>query len=377
MANSEQQGRRLKARYQPFDVPFMLLSLVLVAIGLIMMYSASYARALKDTGNAQYYFIRQLVFAVIGIVAMFAASLYPYERMRRWSLPVYGGSAFLLVVVLLIGITSHGAQRWIQVGGITLQPSEIAKFAIILLFANMASRYREKMREARYGLWPFVAFLGVIAALTLAEHHLSATIILCLVGAVMMFLGGAKIKWFVLLAVGVAAVGFVYLLVAGYASDRVTAWLNPWADSTNTGYQIVQSLYAIGSGGLFGLGFGQGRQKYLYLPEEHNDYVFSIICEELGFVGAALIILLFILLILRGYWIAMHAKDRFGALLAAGITTLLALQVFLNIGVVSNLLPSTGISLPFFSYGGTALLMQLGEVGIVLSVSRECDNNLL
>ena len=342
-----------------------------------MMYSASYARAYKDYANAQYYFVRQLAFALGGVVVMMVASYYPYDRLRKWSLPLYVACAGLLLVVLAIGRSSHGAQRWIAVGPITIQPSEIAKFTIVLLFANMASRYREKMQEAKYGLWPFLALLGLIALLTLAERHLSATIILCLIGAVMMFLGGAKIKWFVYFGAAAVVLAVGYLLLFGYASDRITAWLDPWKDVSDKGYQIVQSLYAIGSGGLFGLGFGRGRQKYLYLPEEHNDYVFSIICEELGFVGAALILLLFILLIWRGYWIAMHAKDRFGALLAAGITTLLAIQVFFNIGVVSNFLPSTGISLPFFSYGGTALLMQLGEMGIVLSVSRDCDNNLL
>ena len=376
MANGN-QGRRIQPKRGSLDVPFLLLTLVLVTLGVIMMYSASYARAYKDYANAQYYFVRQLAFALGGVVVMMVASYYPYDRLRKWSLPLYVACAGLLLVVLAIGRSSHGAQRWIAVGPITIQPSEIAKFTIVLLFANMASRYREKMQEAKYGLWPFLALLGLIALLTLAERHLSATIILCLIGAVMMFLGGAKIKWFVYFGAAAVVLAVGYLLLFGYASDRITAWLDPWKDVSDKGYQIVQSLYAIGSGGLFGLGFGRGRQKYLYLPEEHNDYVFSIICEELGFVGAALILLLFILLIWRGYWIAMHAKDRFGALLAAGITTLLAIQVFFNIGVVSNFLPSTGISLPFFSYGGTALLMQLGEMGIVLSVSRDCDNNLL
>ena len=342
-----------------------------------MMYSASYARAYKDTGNAQYYFIRQLGFVAFGSLVMAAAIIVPYEKLRRLSLPVYFVSIVLLLAVLVIGRSSHGAQRWIPVGPITVQPSEIAKFAIVLLFANMASLYREKMQEAKYGLKNFSLFLAVIAVLTLAERHLSATIIICLIGVIMMFLGGAKVQWFLLFGAVVVVALAVYLLFYGYASDRITAWLNPWKDVSNKSYQIVQSLYAIGSGGLFGLGFGRGRQKYLYLPEEHNDYVFSIICEELGFVGAALILILFMLLILRGYWIAMHAKDRFGSLLVAGLTTLLAIQVFLNIGVVSNLLPSTGISLPFFSYGGTALIMQLAEMGVILSVSRECNNNLL
>lgn len=377
MAFGKKNGARLSATRGAPDVPFLLLTIVLVSIGLIMMYSASYARAYKDTGNAQYYFLRQLGFVTFGFGAMVAAIVVPYGMLRRLSLPSYFLSILLLLAVLVIGRSSHGAQRWIPLGPITIQPSEIAKFAVVLLFAHMASLYRDKMQDPEYGLKNFVILLGIIAVLTLAERHLSATVIICALGVIMMFLGGARLKWFLWIGAIVVVALTVYLLFFGYASDRITAWLNPWSDVANKSYQIVQSLYAIGSGGLFGLGFGRGRQKYLYLPEEHNDYVFSIICEELGFVGAALILILFILLILRGYWIAMHAKDRFGALLVAGLTTLLALQVFLNIGVVSNLLPATGISLPFFSYGGTALIMQLGEMGVILSVSRECKNNLL
>ena len=218
------------------------------------------------------------------------------------------------------------------------------------------------MKTFRYGVLPFAAILGVIALLLVLEPHFSAIIIIFCVGAAMMFLGGTELKWFKFM---------------GYASDRIVAWRDPWADASDNGYQIVQSLYAIGSGGLMGLGLGRGRQKYLYLPEEHNDYIFAIVCEELGFVGAMVVLLLFVLLIIRGYWIAMHARDRFGALMVGGLTTLLALQVFFNIGVVTNFLPATGISLPFFSYGGTALLLQLFEMGLVLSVSRQSNNQLL
>ncbi|HIR10076.1 MAG TPA: FtsW/RodA/SpoVE family cell cycle protein, partial [Candidatus Avoscillospira stercoripullorum] len=235
----------------------------------------------------------------------------------------------------------------------------------------------DKMKTFRYGVLPFAAILGVIALLLVLEPHFSAIIIIFCVGAAMMFLGGTELKWFAL-GLGVAAVfGFIYLKFMGYASDRIVAWQDPWADASDNGYQIVQSLYAIGSGGLMGLGLGRGRQKYLYLPEEHNDYIFAIVCEELGFVGAMVVLLLFVLLIIRGYWIAMHARDRFGALMVGGLTTLLALQVFFNIGVVTNFLPATGISLPFFSYGGTALLLQLFEMGLVLSVSRQSNNQLL
>ena len=243
-------------------------------------------------------------------------------------------------------------------------------------YAQLIARYKDRMKTFR-GLIPFIMILGVMVVALLFQSHLSGIIIICAVAAAMLFMGGVQLRWFALGLGAIALLGVIYLSTRGYAADRITAWLDPWSDPRDTGFQIIQSLYAIGSGGLMGLGLGRSRQKYQYLPEEHNDYIFPIICEELGFVGAVVIILLFMLLIIRGYWIAMHAKDRFGALLVGGISTLMALQVFFNIGVVTNFLPSTGISLPFFSYGGTALLIQLFEMGLVLSVSRQSDNQLL
>ena len=225
--------------------------------------------------------------------------------------------------------------------------------------------------EPKYGILPFAAILGLIVGLLVLEPHFSASIIIIAVGGVMMFLGGVRLGWFIG-AGSAAAVGIgVLLMLFPYASGRINTWRDPFSSSSDEGYQIVQSLYTIGSGGLSGLGLGMSRQKYLYLPEEHNDFIFSVVCEELGFIGAALILLLFALLILRGYWIALHCRDRFSFLVVAGITTLLAIQVFLNVAVVTNLVPCTGISLPFFSYGGTALLIQLGEMGIILSASRD------
>ena len=359
------------------DLPMLLLTLLLVIIGLVMMFSASYARAYAETGNSAYYFTRQAIFAAIGIAAMLGASYMNYQLWRMAAMPILAGSIVLLVLVALFGNEEGGARRWFTLFGINFQPSEVAKLAVIVSFAMMISGFKEKMETFKYGVVPFAGILIVIVALLVLEPHLSAIVIIGCVGAVMMFLGGTRLRWFAL-AIGAALLfGYVYLSVMGYASDRITAWQDPFADATDTGYQVVQSLYAIGSGGLLGLGLGKSRQKYLYLPEEHNDYIFAIVCEELGFVGGTLIILLFALLIIRGYWIALHARDRFGSLIVAGITTLLALQVFFNIGVVTNFLPATGISLPFFSYGGTALLMQLGEIGIILNVSRYNRNTIL
>ena len=359
------------------DVPFLVLTVLLVLIGVLMMFSASYARAYSTEGKATYYFARQAVFAIVGIGIMLFFSTWNYQIWRSVSFFVLAAAIVFLLLVPLIGIEENGAKRWIYLGFTSFQPSEVAKLGIVLTFASMISYYRERMQSFREGILPFVVILAVVCGLLVLEPHLSAIIIILGVSAAMLFLGGVKLRWF---ALGLGVVGVfvaVYLATKGYAGDRIQAWLHPFEDESDSGYQIVQSLYAIGSGGLMGLGLGRSRQKYLYLPEEHNDYIFPIVCEELGFVGAMVVLLLFLLLILRGYWIALHARDRFGMLVVGGLTTLLALQVFLNIGVVTNLLPATGISLPFFSYGGTALLIQLFEMGVILSVSRQNDNKLI
>lgn len=357
------------------DLPFLLLTLILTAVGLLMMFSASYARAFQEEGSSTFYLWRQGIFAIVGIGAMYLMCMVGYDWLRRFAYIFWGISIALLILVLLVGTKVNGARRWLNLGFTTFQPSEAAKAAEVVLFAAMIASFKDKMQTFRYGVLPFGLVMLGYAGLLLPQPHLSATIIIGGLGIAMMFQGGTKLRWFLLLILAGVA-GFLVLTKTGYAARRLSAWLDPFSDPSDAGYQIVQSLYAIGSGGLFGLGFGKSRQKYLYLPEEHNDYIFPIVCEELGFVGAVLIILLFVLLIIRGYWIAMHAKDRFGALLAGGFTTLLALQVFLNIGVATNFLPATGISLPFFSYGGTALVLQLIEMGIILAVSCKNDNKL-
>ena len=356
------------------DLPFLLLVVLLTLVGLLMMFSASYARAKWDTGNSAYYFVRQAGFAAIGIGIMLVVGKLNYFIWYRTALLILAGSILLLILVPIAGVTVNGAKRWIQIGPIQFQPSEIAKLGMVLAFAAMMSVWQDKMESFQYGVIPYAGIMVVIAGLLFLERHLSATLIILLIGAMMMLIGGTKKQWLVLgLLLGVLFV-YVYVNTKGYASDRITAWKDPWSDPLDNGYQAIQSRYAIGSGGFLGLGLGRSRQTYLYLPEEHNDYIFAIVCEELGFVGAIGILLLFAMLILRGYWIAIHARDRFGTLVVAGLTTKLAVQVFFNIGVVSGLLPPTGISLPFFSYGGTALMLQLFEMGIILAVSRWCVN---
>lgn len=359
------------------DIPYLVLTLLLVAVGLLMLFSASYARALKEGEAGSYYFMHQGIVAVVGIAIMLAAAFFRTDLYYHLALPTLAVSVVLLVLVMFIGRTVNGAKRWIDIGSFSLQPSEIAKLGLVLTFAVMMSAWKERMDTFTYGVIPFAVIIGVLAALLYKEPHLSATIIIIALGLIMMFMGGTKIRWLVLLVLLGALAVLIYFKTKGYTNDRIQAWLHPEDYADNEGYQIIQSRLAIGSGGFFGLGFGKGRQKYLYLPEEHNDYIFAIVCEELGFIGALGILALFALLIARGYWIALHARDRFASLVAAGLTTQLALQVLLNVMVVSNMLPPTGISLPFFSYGGTALLLQLGEMGIVLGISRWCTDKEL
>ena len=355
------------------DHLFLFLILLLLTVGLTMLYSASFAQSQYDTGYtvSTKYLQKQALCAAIGLAAMYLFSRIPAQLWYRLAWPLYGISILLLLSVLVMGQEVNGAKRWINIAGIQFQPSELAKFTQILVFARLTRNYGTDARQFRYGVLGFgFALLGILVPLAL-EKHLSAIMLMGLVAVVMMFVAGTSPKW---LLAGAAAAGIfviIYIRFMGYAGDRVTAWLHPEQDPGDTGYQILQSLYAIGSGGLFGLGFGKSRQKYLYLPFQYNDYIFTVCCEELGLFGAAAIAMLFAAAILRGYWIALQARDRFSTVLGAGLVTLIAVQTILNFCVVTNLLPSTGIALPFFSYGGTALAVNLGEMGIVLQISRQ------
>ncbi len=355
------------------DLPFLLLVLLLLAVGLIMLYSASYAQSEYDTRyqDSTRYLQKQAVCAGIGLVAMYFFSRIPTELWRKFAWTLYIGSIILLLSVLVVGEEVNGARRWINIAGLQFQPSEVAKFTMILMLAKLTVSFGADAKEFRFGVLGFgAALMGILVPLAL-EKHLSAIMLMGMVAVVMMFVAGTHPKWLLAGAAGAAVFVLIYISFMGYAGDRVTAWLHPEQDPGDTGYQILQSLYAIGSGGLFGLGYGKSKQKYLYLPFQYNDYIFAVVCEELGLIGALLIVVLFAAMILRGYWIALRARDRFSTVLAAGLVTLIAVQTILNLGVVTNLLPSTGIALPFFSYGGTALAVNLGEMGIVLHISRQ------
>ncbi len=374
---------RAKKKFRVFsvrggmDLPFLFLVLVLVVIGLIMMFSASYANASYYMDDSYFYIKRQAVFAVIGIFVMIVLSYFDYHHFHKFAVPVLVLSIALLGLVLVTPAI-NGVHRWLRLGPLgQLQPSEVAKFALILLFAHLISLNFSRMNTFRYGVLPYILILAPVCALLIKEPHISATVIVLLLSAIMLFIGGVKLRWFGL-GFGLAGSALVYLVrfsgKVEYANWRIAAWLDPFSKASkeivDKTYQTRQSLYAIGSGGLLGLGLGQSRQKYLYLPEPQNDFIFAIVCEELGFLGALIIIILFAMLVWRGVSISLHAKDKFGMLLGTGLVVQVGLQVVLNIAVVTNTIPNTGISLPFFSYGGTSLVILLAEMGIVLSISR-------
>ena len=336
------------------DKLFFGLVLLLLAIGLIMLLSASFPSAYYELGDPTYYFVRQGRFAALGVLCMTVISWMDYHQLKKVAKPLLLFSILLLVIVLIpgVGVVRNHARRWISLGGLgTFQPSELAKLAVIIDFSTTIAFKKDRMATWKYGVAPYLKALLPIMFLMSREPHLS--------GALLIF--------------GVGGCGIAVLLsgLLPYGQSRIAMWKDPFIDAEGAGYQLSQSLISIGSGGLTGLGLGRSRQKYLFLPEEHNDFIFSIVCEELGLVGATIIMLLFACLILQGFQIALRAKDRFGSLLVVGIVSLLAMQTFMNIGVVTGLIPTTGVALPFFSYGGTALFLQLVEMGIVLSVSRQ------
>ncbi len=360
------------------DLPFCAIILILLTIGTIMMFSASYANAYKYQGDSYYYLERQLIFIAIGIVAMALMSFFNYNKLHRIAFIVLLISYISLAVVLAIP-TSTGIKRWIPLGMFNIQPSEIAKFAIILFFAHWSSKYYNKMQFARYSVLPGIIVFSTTAILLFLEPHYSGIVILGILTVLMLYIGGMKTKY---LVIGVLILGAVVILLAltgqlSYAMSRLDGWGQALEYTTEemwqTTWQTRNSLYAIGSGGLWGLGLGQSRQKYLYLPEPQNDFIFAIVVEELGLIGATIILLIFALLVWRGITLSLRAKDKFGKILGIGLTSQIGIQVVLNILVITDWLPNTGISLPFFSYGGSSLIMLMAQMGIVLSISRTAN----
>ena len=355
------------------DITFLSFVLILLTVGLVMLFSASYAYSYEYYGNSYKFITRQSMFAVLGVAAMLIISKIDYHFWRKFAWIVYGISIAMLAVVKALPpmIKGMDVKRWIVIGPINFQPSEVAKFAVILLFSSLIAANYKQMKNIKF-IALLVLLLVAPCGLVIIEPHLSATVLIFAIGVVLLIVGGLQKRYIFggIALGGVLGVGAIATGVIGYGSDRIKYWLDPWADAKGLGFQTIQSLLAIGSGGILGRGIGQSRQKYLWVPEPHNDFIFAIVCEELGLIGALVIILLFCLLVWRGFSIAMRAKDKFGSLLAIGLTFQVGLQAMLNIWVVTNTIPNTGISLPFFSYGGTSLLILLAEMGIVLSVSR-------
>lgn len=358
------------------DISFFSFVIILLAIGLVMLFSASYAYCYAQFGDSYKFIVRQAAFAVVGVIAMLILSRINCDFYRKLSVIIYGISVVLLVLVLALPPMQAGMEhkRWLVIGSFSFQPSEIGKFAIILLFSHLIAKYNKRMGELKF-VATLIGLLGLVCGLVVVETHLSATVLMLFIGIVLMIVGGLAVKYMVggFIAAGTAVALIVITGLVGYAASRFQYWLDPWADATGAGYQTIQSLLAIGSGGLLGRGIGQSRQKYSWLPEPHNDFIFSIVCEELGLIGAMVIVILFCLLVWRGFTIAMHSPSKYKSLMAVGLTFQVALQAALNIMVVTNTIPNTGISLPFFSYGGTALVILLAEMGIVLSISRSAN----
>lgn len=376
MADKLKRKRNQAARKGKIDITFLSILLILLTIGLVMLFSASYAYSLEYYGSSYRFISKQLLFAVAGVGIMLVISKIDYHIWRKFSTFAYllavGLLGFLLVIPPMV--SGMDVKRWFVIGPINFQPSELGKFAVILLFSHLIARNYKQMKTLLF-IGILVILLAIPCALIVMEPHLSATVLVFAIGIVLLIVGGLP-KRYIFGGIGAGVGGVVLLILSGaigYGSDRIKYWLDPWADATGLGFQTIQSLLAIGSGGILGRGIGQSRQKYLWVPEPHNDFIFSIVCEELGLIGAMIIILLFALLIWRGFTIAMHSPDKFGSLMAIGLTFQVGLQAMLNIWVVTNTIPNTGISLPFFSYGGTSLLILLAEMGIVLNISRSAN----
>ena len=373
-------GRRevVAARRAP-DTVYLVLVLVMLVVGAVMSYSASSVYGLQFYQDPAYFLKRYLLFAILSIIATAPMVLFARPAFfRLLSVALYGGSILLLLLVLLIGTVGGGARRWLVLGPLTIQPSEVAKLGLLMILALVMSKHEVEIHSQkkrggslRYGVLLPGALIALVGGLVAAEKHISGLLIICMIGVGVMFLGGTRIRYLAWMGGAVGAAGSLLIMVSSYAQRRVETWLHvEEVDPLGSAWQTLQGLYAIGSGGLFGVGLGRGRQKYGYVSQPQNDFIFTVICEELGFVGAALLLCLFLALILRGFRIAAHLSDRFSALVVYGISLKLAVQTVLNLAVVTNAMPNTGVSLPFFSSGGTFLAMQIFEMGIVLALSR-------
>lgn len=374
--NSKGRAKRRKFKkinMKSIDYALLCALLLLLFIGVVMVYSSSsyYALYQKDVYNTDYYFIKEITWVIVGTIGMaitMSIDYHIYKKFTPWLVLI---TLALLIIVLFAGADINGAVRWIRLGPLSFQPSELAKYVLVLYLALLIDKRKNKIKKFGEGTIFYLCIAAVFAVLILLEKNLSITAIIMMVAFIMILVGGAKISHLLsLIPVGIAA-GLALIFTQSYRLDRLTSFLNPWADPSGDSYQLIQSLYALGSGGIFGVGLGNSRQKALFMPEPHNDFIFSIIGEELGLIGCIIIISIFMFIVIRGTTIAVKARDNYGFLLAIGIISVIAIQAIINIAVVSGSMPVTGVPMPFISYGGTSLVFNLGAMGILLNISRQ------
>lgn len=355
---------------QSMDYSLLVIILMLLAFGLVMVFSASSANAHYQFGDATYFFKRQLLWAIFGIAVMLMVSKFSYKHLERYANLLFTISIIMLLLVLVAGVEVNGAKRWLGFGGFTFQPSEFAKITLILCLAKSLTGNPQRIEKLGGGYLFYMAIIAATACLVLVQPHMSGAMVIAISACIVLFVAGFKIRYFAVSVLAALPLVYSLIMTSDYRRARLTSFLDPFKDKMDESWQIVQSLYAIASGGLYGMGLGQSRQKFLYIPEPQNDFIFAVICEELGFLGAMFVMFLFALLIWKGIIIARKAPDEFSSLTATGITALIAVQVLMNIAVVTSSMPVTGVTLPFFSYGGTSLVILLMGMGILLNISR-------
>lgn len=370
---SKRRHRKLKKRIKMKDIDYGLLCgiLILLFIGIVMVYSSSSYYALYEKDNSDFFFIKEIIWAIVGICGMLVTMSIDYHIYKKWTPYLVMFTFLALVLVLFLGANLNGATRWIRIGHLSFQPSELAKYVLVLYLALLIDRRKDKIKKFKEGTIFYLAIAASFAVLILAGKNLSITAIVMMVAVVMIYVGGGKLIHILsFVPVGVTVLGFLIYLQP-YRLDRFTTFLDPWADTSDKSYQLIQSFYALGSGGVLGSGLGNSKQKALFMPEPHNDFIFAIIGEELGLIGCIAIIILFMFIVIKGVSIAIKARDNYGFLISIGIVSVIAIQAIINIAVVTGSMPVTGVPMPFISYGGTSLVFNLGAIGILLNISRQ------
>lgn len=370
--------KRKEVKMKSIDYSMLCAILILLFIGIIMVYSSSsyYALYENESHSTDYFFIKEIIWSIVGIVGMIFTMSIDYHFYKKITPLLVMVTVFFLVIVLIVGANLNGASRWIRLGQLSFQPSELAKYVVVLYLAMLIDKRRGKIRDLKNGTLYYLVIAAFFAGLIILQKNLSITAVVMMVAFIMILAGGAKISHLLsLIPVGLV-VGMGLIFMEKYRLQRLTSFLNPWADTSGASYQLIQSLYALGSGGFFGVGLGNSRQKALFMPEPHNDFIFAIIGEELGLIGCVFIVSIFIFIVIKGTCVAVKAKDNYGYLLAIGIISVIAIQAIINIAVVTGSMPVTGVPLPLISYGGTSLVFNLLALGILLNISRQSKKSV-